>query len=124
MPEHILTKCELEVMDIVWRRGGVKVQNVVDALERPLAYTTVMTTLKILEGKRGVLRRIKEGRAYVYEPVVTREEVGAAMVGNLTSHVFRGSIKSLVLGLIGTNGVSKSDVEELKQAIAELEMDE
>jgi BlaI family penicillinase repressor len=124
MPEHILTKCELEVMDVVWHRGRVRVQDVVDSLQRPLAYTTVMTTLKILEEKRGVLRRIKEGRAYVYEPLVTRQEVGAAMVGNVTDHVFRGSLKSLVLGLIDTHGVSKSDIVELKQAIAELETDE
>ena len=68
MPEYRLTKCELEVMDVVWRRGRVTVQDVVDSLDRSLAYTTVMTTLKILEEKRGVVNRVKQGRAYVYEP--------------------------------------------------------
>lgn len=123
MPEHRLTKCELEVMDIVWRKGRVTVQDVVDALERSLAYTTVMTTLKILEEKRRVVKRIKQGRAYVYEPVVTREQVGRSMAGELTQRLFHGSVKSLVLGMIEAESMSQSDIEELKEAIASLEAD-
>lgn len=49
-----LTRCEAEVMDIVWWFEPVTVQDVVDRIKRDLAYTTVMTTLKILEEKGGV----------------------------------------------------------------------
>src|SRR5262245_34353811 len=51
MPKRILTPCEAEIMNVVWQRGAVTVPDVVDALPRPLAYTTVMTTMKILENK-------------------------------------------------------------------------
>jgi BlaI family penicillinase repressor len=55
MPNLQLTPCEAEVMDVVWEREQATVQDVVDALQRPLAYTTVMTTLRILEDKEIVL---------------------------------------------------------------------
>jgi predicted transcriptional regulator len=108
-------------MDVVWRLGRASVQDVVDALERPLAYTTVMTTLRILEQRRGVLRRVKQGRAYIYTPVVQREEVCRSMAGELTRRLFRGSVKSLVLSLIDGDQISNADLAELKAAIATLE---
>jgi len=123
MPTFHLTKCEIEVMDVVWRKGRVTVQDVVDALERSLAYTTVMTTLKILDETRGVVRRTKEGRAYVYEPAVTREEISRSMAGDLTERLFGGSVKSLMLSLIDGDSMSRADIEELKQAIQSLEND-
>ena len=123
MPAHDLTKCELEVMDVVWRLGQATVQDVVDALERSLAYTTVMTTLKILEEKRGVLRRTKCGRAYVYEPLVSRDAACRSIAGDLARRVFRGSVKSLVLSLIDTEPMSAADIAEVKAAIKSLEQE-
>lgn len=117
MAKHTLTKCELEVMEVVWSRGRVTVQDVVDALERPLAYTTVMTTLGILDEKRNVVRRTKDGRAYVYEPIVSRDAVRRSMVGELTESLFGGSVKSLMLSLIDPDTMSEADIAELKRAI-------
>ena len=124
MSAHHLTKCEMEVMDVVWRRGRVTVQDVVDGLERPLAYTTVMTTLKILKSKRRVVRSEKQGRAYVYEPIVSREEVSRSMTLELQEQLFGGSAKSLLLNLLQNETLTKADVDELKQAIEELETEE
>lgn len=123
MPELHLTKCELEVMDVVWRKRRATVQDVCDALSRDLAYTTVMTTLKVLEEKRGVLQREKSGRAYVYEPVVSREDVRQHMADDLTQRLFSGSVKTLVLSLLGTRRVSKSEIRELKQVIESLDQE-
>ena len=120
-PKHHLTKCELEVMTVVWQKGRATVQDVVDSLERRLAYTTVMTTLNILAEKRRVVRRSKEGRAYVYEPTVTQQEVCRSMVSELKDHLFGGSIKSLMLSLIEPDSISAADLEELKSAIRSLE---
>ncbi|HAW30961.1 MAG TPA: transcriptional regulator [Planctomycetaceae bacterium] len=121
MPKLHLTKCELEVMDVVWRKGRATVQDVVDSLERPLAYTTVMTTLKILDEQRDVLRKKKQGRAYIYEPAVSREEISSSMAADLTQRLFGGSVKSFVLSLVESDSMSQSDIEELKQAIESLE---
>ena len=116
-----LTKCELEVMQVVWARGQATVQEVVDALDRSLAYTTVLTTLKILHEKRGVLRRTKRGRAHVFEPTVSRDSVRSSMVGDLRSRLFGGSMKSLVLNLIEQEELSLAEIDEVKAAIASLE---
>ena len=83
-----------------------------------------MTTLRILEEKRRVVKRVKQGRAYVYEPIVTRQEVGQSMAGELTQRLFQGSVKSLVLNLLETESMSLADIQELKEAIESLEADE
>ena len=119
MPQ--LTRGELEIMDVVWERGRVTVQDVCDALERSLAYTTVMTVLKTLEVKRRVVRKVKEGRAFVYEPCVTREDVCRTIVGQLKQHLARGSIKSLVLNLIEDEPLPSDELAEIKRAITRLE---
>ncbi len=116
-----LTRGEMEIMDIVWDRGQASVQDVCDSLHRPLAYTTVMTVLKTLELKRGALRKVKVGRAFVYEPVVSREEVCQTMLGQLQQQLSKLSVKSLVLNLIQSEKVSTEDLAEIKKAISMLE---
>lgn len=119
-----LTKCELEVMNVVWQRGSCTVQDVCDGLERPLAYSTVMTTLRILETKRKALCRRKHGRAFVYEPIITRDEVSETLLGDLRETLFGGSMTSLVLNLLGGENVSKDDIHEIKEALQRLEEDQ
>lgn len=116
-----LTRGELEIINIVWERGQVTVQDVCDALARPLAYTTVMTVLKTLEVKRRAVRKVKVGRAFVYEACVSRDEVCQTMLDQLKQHLTKRSVKSLVLNLIQDNDISKSDLTEIKNAIAQLE---
>ncbi len=120
MPQ--LTRGELEIMDVVWDRGQVTVQDVCDRLDRELAYTTVMTILKTLETKRQVVRKIKVGRAFVYEPTVSRDDVCRTVAGELTQHLARGSVKSLVLNLIDEGAMSSDEITEIKNAIARLEL--
>jgi predicted transcriptional regulator len=64
---------EVAVMEILWSRGECVVRDVVDRIGRPLAYTTVMTTLDRLY-KKGLLERRKCERAFLYRPRLTREE--------------------------------------------------
>ncbi len=121
MSDHSLTRCELEIMDVVWQRGAATVQDVVDALDRSLAYTTVLTMVKILEEKHLVARCNKRGRAYVYEPLVSRTQVSRSMAGELAQRLFGGSAKSMVLSLMETKQLSAADIAEIKAAIATLE---
>ena len=66
-----LTDGELRLMDVLWEMGSGTVSDVMDALPKsvPLHYSTVLTTLRILETK-GYLKHVKESRAFVYKPVV------------------------------------------------------
>ncbi len=89
-----LTRCETEVMDVVWRLGRVTVQDVCDALDRPLAYTTVMTLLDKLARKKSVTRN-KKGKAFIYAPNLSRQDVWDQAVEELTDSYFGGRREQL-----------------------------
>ena len=87
---------ETQVMELVWRHGDSNVHDVVRALERPLAYTTVMTTLDRLY-KKGLLERRKEERAFIYSPRISRAQwerkrAGELVAGFLASPATSGEV--------------------------------
>jgi predicted transcriptional regulator len=121
MRKLTLTACEAEVMNVIWSRGSVMVQDVVDAIPRRLAYTTVMTTMKILEDKGFIARGRKQGRAYTYNALVSCESASTTTVNEMADRYFDGSVKSMVLSLIKTSQISQADLAELRDAIVSLE---
>jgi predicted transcriptional regulator len=119
--EHRLTRYELELMDVLWDLEEGTVQDVCDRLERPLAYTTVMTTLTLLSTKKRILDRRKFGRAFVYRPRVTREQVSRSMISDLRDVLFGKQLPTLVLNLLSEESVSESDLASLRAALEKLE---
>lgn len=79
-----LGSLERQVMDVVWRTGGISVRDVQAKLERRVAYTTVMTTLDRLF-KKGFVARTRSGRAFLYTAAQTREQVEAAVASGVLS---------------------------------------
>jgi predicted transcriptional regulator len=81
---EVLGPLENEIMEVVWETGVVTVRDVHSTLEarRPIAYTTVMTTLGRLADK-GFLRRTEEHPAHHYEAVVTRDQYASSTVKNV-----------------------------------------
>ncbi len=116
-----LTRYELELMDVLWKRGEGTVQEVCDELQRPLAYTTVMTTLRLLHSKKKVLKRAKRGRAHVYQPLVTRDEISRSVIQDLQDVLFSDRLPSLVLGLLEDGKFTEDDVKALKAALRKAE---
>ena len=108
-------------MNVIWSRSPVSVPDVLERIPRMLAYTTVMTTVRILEEKGFVEKCGKRGRAYLYQPTVDREQVRGSMTGELADRLFNGSIKSLVLSLVQQKGVTKEELAEVKRLIEEME---
>ena len=121
MRTHTLTACEAEVMNVVWTLGSVTVQDVVDQIPRSLAYTTVMTTMKILEDKGFLLRGKKRGRAYTYSALVSTESATGSTANEIANRFFDGSVKTMVLSLIKTRQIAPEDLAELRDAIVALE---
>jgi predicted transcriptional regulator len=109
-------------MHVVWELDGGTVRQVHERLnqQRPLAYTTVMTMMNILEDK-GHLTRTKEGRAYRYEPMRPKSQVISSMVDDFVGKVFEGSARPLVLRLVKDQKLSKKDLEEIAKMIGEVE---
>ena len=117
-----LTDAELEIMHVMWELDGGTVRQVHERLnqQRPLAYTTVMTMMNILEEK-GHLTRSKQGRAYRYEPIRPKSQVISGMVEDFVGKVFEGSARPLVLSLVQDRKLSKKDLEEIARIIEEVE---
>lgn len=107
-------------MNVLWRRGSATVADVVEALPGrvPLAYSTVITTLRILESKGYVAHR-KDGRAFVYFPLKERDEERRKAVKHLLGRFFNGSAEALMLNLIEGEKISAEELERLRQKIAE-----
>ncbi len=78
---QVLGPLEHDVMEIVWSKGEVTVRDVYKALKkiRPIAYTTVMTTMSRL-AEKGILRRVEDQPAHHYFPLVTREQYASSTV--------------------------------------------
>jgi predicted transcriptional regulator len=121
-PEGKLTNAELEIMHVVWELDDGTVRQVHEILnqQRPLAYTTVMTMMNILEEK-GHLTRRKEGRAYRYQPVRPKSQVISGMVDDFVGRVFEGSAAPLIVSLVKDKKISKKDLDEIARMIRETE---
>ncbi|MBL8816733.1 MAG: BlaI/MecI/CopY family transcriptional regulator [Planctomyces sp.] len=121
MKEYRLTRYELQLMDVLWNLGEATVQDVCDRIERDLAYTTVMTTLNLLVTKKNVLSRTKRGRAFVYTPLVSRNEVSRSILSDLKAVLFGNQLPTMMLSLMDDSEISAQDSEVLKEAIQRLE---
>jgi predicted transcriptional regulator len=110
----ILTGQELEIMKVVWERDSVTVRDVYEALleRRKVAYTTVMTMMKILEEKK-YLKKDQSDRAYVYRPAQPKGQVIGAMVREFVNRVFNGSAEPLLAHLVNEHNLSAKELEEI-----------
>ncbi|MGA3042630.1 MAG: BlaI/MecI/CopY family transcriptional regulator [Bryobacteraceae bacterium] len=119
-PSKTLTEQELEIMKVVWERQTATVRDVYESLRerRKVAYTTVMTMMKILEQK-GYLNRKQVDRAYVYKPAQPKSRVIRAMVADFVNRVFNGSAEPLLVHLIEDRHLTADELEEIRRLIGE-----
>jgi predicted transcriptional regulator len=113
-----LGRREVEIMNVVWDMGEATVRQVWQRLGRG-AYTTVLAMMRTLEEQKHVLRHRAEGKAYVYQAVLSREEFAQASAADLCNRVFGGSIPLLVHNLLGRQRPSREDIEVLKRLLDE-----
>lgn len=101
-------------MKIVWDHEQATVRDVYEKLleKRKVAYTTVMTMMKILEGKK-YLKKSQVDRAYVYRPTQPKNKVVGAMVREFVNRVFNGAAEPLLVHLVEEHNLSRKDLEEI-----------
>jgi len=114
-----LTEAELRLMDVLWEKGPSTVQQVLDALPaRPsLAYNSVLTTIRILE-KKGYVKHAKDGRAYVYMPLVERAEATRSEISHLLHRFFKNSHELLVLNILEDQKIDAEELKRLRELVA------
>ncbi len=101
-------------MKVVWERDSATVRDVYETLleRRKVAYTTVMTMMKILEQKK-YLKKTLADRAYVYRPAQPKGQVIGDMVRDFVNRVFNGSAEPLLVHLVEEHDLSSQDLDEI-----------
>jgi predicted transcriptional regulator len=112
-----LTEGELRIMEALWRLGQGTVSEVSELLPPPpAAYNTVLTILRILEQK-GYVAHEEAGRAYIYKPLVERDDAAQSAVKNVVSKFFGNNAGALALRLIENERPSQEELARLRSLI-------
>jgi predicted transcriptional regulator len=124
-PSNTLTPAELRLMKILWTRGESAVADIAAAAadESPLAYTSVLTTVRILEQKGYVTHR-QQGRAFLYSPCVAEDEASRSEIRHVLERFFGNSRERLVLSLLGDDELTPDELRRLKERISAAPADE
>ncbi len=121
-PNATLTPQDLAIMKVVWSLKRATVRQVYETLReaRPIAYTTVMTMMRILEDK-GHLKKTLVDRAHLYQPARPRQQVIGAMVRDFLDRVFDGAPDRLLVHLAKDNTLTDKQKRIVNQLLEEIE---
>ncbi|HYZ17409.1 MAG TPA: BlaI/MecI/CopY family transcriptional regulator [Candidatus Acidoferrum sp.] len=116
-PSPTLTEAEYRLMNILWDLGDGTVAEIHARLEdRPIAYTTVLSTLTILE-RKGYVGHTTRGKANVYEPRVGRADARRSVIENILATFFDGSPRTLMLNLLETERLDPEEERRLRELL-------
>jgi BlaI family transcriptional regulator, penicillinase repressor len=116
--EITFTERELDVMEVLWERESATVAEVRDALPDDLAYTTVLTVLRVLEDK-GHVGHTEEGRAHRYRPRVERNQARLSALQRLTRKLFKDSPELLLTHLVADRGLKPEEIRRMRELLDE-----
>jgi predicted transcriptional regulator len=110
------TEAELRIMEVLWLKGSGTVQQVLDWLPFPLAYNSVLTTIRILE-KKGHVKHVKDGRAHVFKPMIGRDEATRSEIRHLVGRFFQNSHEALVLNILQDEAIDADQLKRLREML-------
>jgi len=119
------TDAELEILHILWEQGPSTVRSVNDrlSLQRDVGYTTTLKLMQIMFEK-GLVTRRDDSRSHVFTAAVSQSDTQSHLLQNFVDLTFRGSAMKMVMQALGNHEASASELEEIKQLIAQLEKDQ
>ncbi len=114
-----LAERELQIMKVLWQKDRATVREVQDALAavQPLAYTSVLTMMRILEQK-GYLEHEEKERTFIYRPCISETQASRSLIRDLIDRVFDGSAGLLVQSVLDAEEITPEELARLKQMIA------
>ncbi len=113
-----LTKAEQRIMHVLWAQGEANVRQITDALasQYNLAYTTVLTTTRILADK-GYIGFRKDGRTHIFTPLISKKSARSSALKNMLGNLFDGSPRLLAQHLIEADDLSPDDITALRKLL-------
>jgi BlaI family transcriptional regulator, penicillinase repressor len=125
MPGESPTDRELQALKVLWERGQATVRDIADAMnaaakrdrDDELAYTTVLSLLQVMEQK-GLVDHRREGKAYVYIPLVEQQSTFRQLAGGFLEKVFDGAVSEYVVHALESKRLSSVELDELESMLA------
>lgn len=116
------TEKELQILQIVWKKGAASVKDVHEALggEDANGYTTILKLMQIMHEKK-LLTRQKSGKLHLYQAVPTLEKTREQILDKMIQTVFQGSAAQLVMSALGNRKSSKEELQEIRKYLEKLE---
>ena len=116
------TPAELDILRVFWRRGPSTVRDVYDELQanRNMGYTTVLKFLQIMTEK-GLVTREEAGRAHLYRPCLSEEQVQQRMLDDVLDRAFSGAAQKLVMQALASHKASSDELAEIRELLDRLE---
>lgn len=112
---------ELQILNVLWERGPSTVRAVLDLLSdgKARAYTTVLSTMQVMERKGQLKRAGMVSGALVYEPALTRNQVTKPALRNLIAGMFDGKASAVVQRLLADRMVDDEELAEIRRLLDE-----
>lgn len=115
-----LTEAETEIMNVVWEQSPTTIRDIFEKIKKNknVAYTTVATTVKILEDKK-FLRSEKNGKAHTFYANVQKKDYSRFALRSLVNRFFDGMSSGLVMNLLSDKNLSDKEKQEIKKMFEE-----
>lgn len=120
------THGELEILNVLWRRGPSTVRFVHETLVREgsgVGYTTVLKLMQIM-AEKGLVQRDESARTHVYEARLKQEQTQRQLLGDLLERAFNGSATKLVMQALSSEKASPEELSEIRRMLDKLERGE
>ena len=115
-----LTRAELEIMQILWKKGAAFVNDIREEMPEPRpAYNTVSTIVRILE-KKGVVGYEAVGKSHRYFPLVTKDEYAGSVMKSMLSSYFDGSLSQMVSFFSQKENISVKEMDEILEIVEKI----
>lgn len=114
----ILTRQELQIMKLVWEMGNATVKQVCEAISqtKAVAYTTILTLMGILEEK-GALVHTRSGRAFIYSPLLSRQQATRNQVRDIVTRFFDGRPERLIEDILDNEAIEPAQLEAVRNLV-------
>lgn len=115
------TESELEILQVLWRRGRATVREVHEELAatKDVGYTTTLKLMQIMFEK-GLVQRDQSAKIHQYEPLVSRDKTQQQLLDKMISSLFSGSASELVLQALGNHQASAEELDEIQKVLDQL----
>jgi BlaI family penicillinase repressor len=116
------TESELEILQVIWKKGQCTVRDVHEELakNKDAGYTTTLKLMQIMHEK-GLVERDTTAKTHLYKAVITREQAQQTALDKIISTVFKGSTSDLVIQALGHHRASKDEIDAIKSYLRAFE---